>query len=55
VHALLDRRELWSVWLEYGWRLELPDAREPDPRDLRNSIGDEMTNQLVAISRQGEP
>ena len=55
VHALLDRRELWSVWLEYGWRLELPDAREPDPRDLRNSIGDEMTNRLVAISRQGEP
>ncbi len=54
VHALLDRRELWSVWLEHGWRLELPDAREPDPRDLRNSIGDEMTNRLVAIARQDE-
>ncbi len=54
VHALLDRRELWSVWLEHGWRLDLPDAREPDPRDLRNSIGDEMTNRLVAISRQDE-
>ncbi len=53
VHALLDRRELWSVWLEHGWKLDLPDAREPDPRDLRSSIGDEMTNRLVAISREG--
>lgn len=52
VHSLLDRRELWSVWLEYGWKLELPDAREPDPRDLRSSIGDEMTDRLVAISRE---
>ena len=50
VHALLDRRELWSVWLEHGWKLELPDAREPDPRDLRASIGDDLTDQLVTIS-----
>jgi manganese/zinc/iron transport system permease protein len=34
-HALLERRELWSAWLEHGWRLGLPDAREPDPGDGR--------------------
>ncbi len=52
VHSLLDRRELWGVWLEHGWKLELPDAREPDPRDLRSSIGEDLTNRLVAISRE---
>jgi len=29
----LQRRVLWSAWLEHGWRLALTDAREPDPRD----------------------
>jgi len=53
VHALLDRRELWSKWLEYGWRVDLPDAREPDPRDLRGSIGDELTDELLALSKGG--
>lgn len=53
VHALLDRRELWSVWLEHGWKLDLPDAREPDPRDLRASIGDEFTDRLVTLSKGG--
>lgn len=53
VHALLDRRELWSAWLEYGWRVDLPDAREPDPRDLRGSLGDELTDELVALSKSG--
>jgi manganese/zinc/iron transport system permease protein len=51
VHALLGRRDLWSAWLEHGWRVELPDAREPDPRDLRASLGDELTDQLIALSR----
>jgi len=53
VHALLDRRDLWSAWLEYGWRIDLPDAREPDPRDLRASLGDELTDELIAISGGG--
>jgi len=53
VHALLDRRELWSVWLEHGWKLDLPDASEPDPRDLRASIGDEFTDRLVTLSKGG--
>jgi len=50
VHALLARRELWSAWLEHGWRLEIPDAREPDPRDLRATLGDDLTEELIAIS-----
>lgn len=50
VHALFDHRDLWSAWLEYGWRIELPDAREPDPRDLRASLGDELTDELIALS-----
>lgn len=46
-HALLERRNLWSIWLEHGWRLSLPDAREPDPRDVRSSLGSEYTDQLL--------
>jgi manganese/zinc/iron transport system permease protein len=52
VHALLDRRDLWSAWLEHGWQIDLPDAREPDPRDLRGSLGDDLTDELVALSRR---
>jgi manganese/zinc/iron transport system permease protein len=50
VHALLVRRELWSAWLEHGWRLELPDAREPDPEDLRGSLGDELAERLELLA-----
>jgi manganese/zinc/iron transport system permease protein len=53
VQTLFDRRELWSAWLENGWRIELPDAGEPDPRDLRASLGDDLTDQLLAFSRGG--
>jgi len=49
-HAVLERRELWSAWLEHGWRLALPDAREPDPTDLRGSLGDEYTDRLRALA-----
>lgn len=49
-HALLDRRDLWSLWLEHGWRLRLPDAREPDPTDLRASIGDEQVERLRELA-----
>jgi manganese/zinc/iron transport system permease protein len=50
VHALLARRELWSAWLEHGWQLELPDAREPDPEDLRGSLGDELAGRLERLA-----
>lgn len=52
-HALLERRQLWSAWLEHGWRLELPDAREPNPADLRASLGDELTDELLVLATRG--
>jgi manganese/zinc/iron transport system permease protein len=51
-HSLLARRELWTAWLEHGWQLRLPDAREPDPEDLRGSLGDEAVERLVAMARE---
>jgi manganese/zinc/iron transport system permease protein len=45
-HSVLERRDLWSLWLEHGGRLRIPDAREPDPRDLRGSLGDEVADRL---------
>jgi manganese/zinc/iron transport system permease protein len=53
VHALLHQRSLWSAWLEYGWTLDLPDAREPDPRDLEGSLGEDLTNALLKRAREG--
>lgn len=50
-HAVLERRSLWSAWLEHGWRLDLPDAREPDPSDVRGSLGDAWAEQLVHHAR----
>ncbi len=41
-----ERRALWSAWLEHGWRLELGDAREPAPRDVRATLGDGLTDAL---------
>ncbi|MCB0858003.1 MAG: metal ABC transporter permease [Solirubrobacterales bacterium] len=52
VHTLLDRRDLWTLWLEYGWRLDIPDAREPDPRRLRETLGDDLTDQLLAMASE---
>jgi manganese/zinc/iron transport system permease protein len=49
-HAQIERRRLWSAWLEHGWRLELPDARDPDPRDLRTSLGPDATARLLALA-----
>ena len=45
-HAALEQRYQWTMWLEHGWRLELPDAREPDPRDLAGSLGDDALRRL---------
>jgi manganese/zinc/iron transport system permease protein len=53
-HELLARRDLWSAWLEHGWKLELPDAREPDPRDLRRSLGDDAVDRLEALAAGAE-
>lgn len=49
-HALEERRDLWSAWLEFGAQLELADAREPDPRDLRGSMGDDVADRLQALA-----
>jgi manganese/zinc/iron transport system permease protein len=47
---LADRRTLWSAWLEHGASVRLPDAREPDPTDLRGSLGDDAVEQLRRLS-----
>jgi len=47
--AARERRRLWTLWLEHGWRLALPDAREPDPRDPAASLGEEGARRLLAL------
>jgi manganese/zinc/iron transport system permease protein len=49
-HVALERRDLWGAWLEHGWRLALPDAREPDPSDLRGSLGDDHVDELLRLA-----
>jgi manganese/zinc/iron transport system permease protein len=49
-HEALERRRLWSAWLEHGWRLDIRDAREPDPRDLPGSLGAELTERLRVLA-----
>jgi manganese/zinc/iron transport system permease protein len=49
-HALLERRDLWAAWLEHGSRLELPDAREPDPRDLPGTLGEAAVARLRVLA-----
>jgi manganese/zinc/iron transport system permease protein len=43
---LAERRELWTAWLAHGASVRLPDAREPDPSDLRGSLGVDAVAQL---------
>ena len=52
-HAALEDRRMWSAWLEHGWRLDIRDARESDPRDLRGSLGDELADRLQALAAEG--
>ncbi len=52
---LVESHRLWSLWLEHGWRLHLPDAREPDPLDLRRSIGDLNVSRLLSFARPEAP
>ncbi len=54
-HAVLERRDLWSAWLEHGWKLDLPDAREPDPTDLRASLGDDYADEVVRLAGAAGP
>lgn len=54
-HAMLERRALWSAWLEHGWKLDLPDAHEPDPTDLRRSLGDETVERLKGLAAAAAP
>lgn len=49
-HRVLERRDLWTAWLEYGWQLQLEDAREPDPRDVLASLGEPAANELLRLS-----
>ena len=50
-----DRRALWTAWLAHGARIQLPDAREPDPTDLVGSLGEDAVRQLrrVCAPREG--
>lgn len=56
-HELEERRDLWAAWLEHGAKLDLPDAREPDPRDVRGSLGDDAADALreLAVAAAGGP
>jgi len=54
-HGVHERRHLWTLWLEHGAELDLPDAREPDPHDLRASLGDEHTERLFALGTWRPP
>lgn len=49
--AVLEQRELWTAWLEHGWKLKLEDAREADPTDMRGSLGDDKVEELLRLSR----
>jgi manganese/zinc/iron transport system permease protein len=49
-HAALESRRLWDAWLEFGSQMPLDDAREPDPRDIRASLGDEVADRLTALA-----
>lgn len=42
----------WSAWIEHGWRLGLPDAREADPLDLAGSLGNEMAARLARMAEE---
>lgn len=48
-----QRRRLWSLWLEHGGQLDLPDAREPDPHDLQRILGREQVARLQALAAAG--
>ena len=49
------RRELWSLWLQHGASLHLPDAEDPDPRDLAQSLGEHRVARLRALEAAGGP
>lgn len=50
-HAALESRALWTAWLDHGARLGL-DGREPDPRDVRGSLGPDAADRLLAMAAE---
>lgn len=54
-HQVLERRDLWSAWLEHGWRVPMEDAREPDPRDVLGSLSEPAAAELLRLSSAGGP
>jgi manganese/zinc/iron transport system permease protein len=50
---MADRRALWTAWLAHGPSIRLPDAREPDPADLKGSLGEDAVTQLRALAAGG--
>lgn len=54
-HRVLEKRDLWTAWLEYGWRLNLDDAHEPDPRDLVGTLGERAIADLMRLKAEARP
>lgn len=50
-HAALESRALWTAWLDHGARLGL-DGREPDPRDVRGSLGPGAADRLLTMAQE---
>lgn len=50
---LVRERHLWSLWLVHGWRVPLPDAREPTPATLHEVIGRSGIATLTALEQEG--
>lgn len=48
---ILEREQLWTAWLKHGHRLDSPGVREPNPVDIRGSLGDDVADQLLVLSR----
>nr|WP_024477248.1 metal ABC transporter permease [Arthrobacter sp. CAL618] len=48
---ILEREHLWTAWLKHGHQLDSPVVREPNPVDIRGSLGDDVADQLLALTR----
>lgn len=49
--SILEREQLWTAWLKHGHQVSSPGVREPNPVDIRGSLGDETANRLLALTR----
>jgi len=50
IQEVLERRALWSAWLEHGTRLDLDDPREPGPHDLAAVLGPHRVSELRELA-----